>query len=287
MNFVKAKQLFNHIKNSISKEFYTEEEITSVSFILLEDIYGISKVDIITDRSLKTAITEQEIDIYLSRLHKGEPLQHITGKEYFDGLIFNVNKHVLIPRPETEELVNLIKPVYSQNEALHILDIGTGSGCIAVSLAHYFNKASVYAMDFSKEALEIAAGNAKTNAVENIKFVHDSILSPTHTYPKFDLIVSNPPYIPESDKSTMNISVLDYEPGEALFVKNDASLIFYERIVDFAYEYLNKGGSIFFECHHILSVDVTKCFKSTDYESVELIEDWYGKKRFVKTRKKV
>lgn len=284
MNFVNAKQLFDFIKQSIS--LYTEEEKTSIAFIVLEDVYNINKTDVLISKELNTGVSEEEINIIIERLNSGEPLQHITGKEFFFGLEFTVNKDVLIPRPETEELVSIITKEYSKESPLKILDVGTGSGCIAISLAHHFPNADVTAMDYSKEALTVAGKNAERNNVLNVKFVQDSILEPVLEYDRFDIIVSNPPYIPESDKASMSNGVVDFEPSMALFVDNNQPLIFYNAIVKFASEHLNPKGKIFFECHHLLSSDTLTIFNKSDYQNVILIKDIFEKQRFIKAEKK-
>lgn len=285
MNFVNAKQLFDFIKQSLS--FYSEEEKTSIAFILLEDVFSINKTDVLIQKELNTEFSEQEIRTLIRRLNSGEPLQHITGKEFFFGLEFTVNKDVLIPRPETEELVNMITKAYSKDAPLKILDVGTGSGCIAISLAYHFPNAAVTAMDYSKEALVVAAKNAEQNNVLNVKFVRDSILKPLLEYNSFDIIVSNPPYIPESEKASMSNGVVDYEPTMALFVDNNQPLIFYKAIVKFASKHLNPKGKIFFECHHLLSSDTLTIFNKSEYQNVTLVKDIFEKQRFIKAEKKI
>ncbi len=285
MNFVNAKQLFDFIKHSIS--LYTEEEKTSIAFILLEDVFHINKTDVLTDRILKTQISKKYVEELIERLNSNEPLQYITGKEFFFGLEFMVNKQVLIPRPETEELVNLVIKQYPKDTEITILDVGTGSGCIAISLAHHFTNARVVAMDYSEQALAVATENATLNKVSNVTFVQDSILEPKLKYQLFDVIISNPPYIPQSEKSSMANGVVDFEPNMALFVNDDEPLIFYESIVKFGQKKLKPLGKIFFECHHLLSKNMVTIFNNTEYQNVKLVNDFFEKQRFITAEKKV
>ncbi|SVA25951.1 uncharacterized protein METZ01_LOCUS78805, partial [marine metagenome] len=179
----------------------------------------------------------------LDRLKKHEPIQYVLGKTKFCNLNFSVNESVLIPRPETEELVNIILKNELGNKT--VLDIGSGSGCIAISLAKHSPKAKVTALDICKDAIELSQRNAKENDV-NLEFINADILN-YKSDKKYDIIVSNPPYVLESEKKHMSKNVLDYEPELALFVKNDDPLQFYKAILDFSKNSLNKNGKIYFE----------------------------------------
>ncbi|MCD8528722.1 MAG: peptide chain release factor N(5)-glutamine methyltransferase, partial [Chitinophagales bacterium] len=201
-------------------------------------------------------------------------------KAWFYDLEFYVNSNVLIPRPETEELVALI---IEQNKAQHlqVLDIGTGSGCIAVTLAKHLNKAAVSALDISLKALQVAKQNAYQNGV-SVLFKEGSILEwETLLLPTFDIVVSNPPYIPNKEKALMQANVLDYEPHLALFVEDNNALIFYERIASFALQHLNTNGKLYVECNEFNAKDVSNLFLKQGFKTVKILKDLQGKDRKV------
>jgi release factor glutamine methyltransferase len=213
-------------------------------------------------------------------------------------LELKVNKDVLIPRPETEELVQwVLDDVKSQlnmdaersrsvistsidNHSLQILDIGTGSGCIAIALAKYLPGSKVYAMDISEKALEVAKENAENNQVE-VEFIHQSILDPELEL-NFDIIVSNPPYVRELEKDKMKKNVTDYEPHTALFVPDDDALVFYGAIAEFAKKYLRQGGSLYLEINQYLGEETKSLLKTLDFSEIELRNDMFGNPRMLK-----
>ncbi|NDW08785.1 peptide chain release factor N(5)-glutamine methyltransferase [Dysgonomonas sp. 520] len=269
----------NYIKKTLS-EFYPESEINGVTRIVIEDILNIPYHAILSDKNRK--ITSEEftkIEDILSRLKKSEPIQYILGRTEFCGLPFVVNQNVLIPRPETEELVEII---IRQNNAenLSILDIGTGSGCIAVSLAKLMSEANISAWDVSEDALIVAKENAKMNTV-NVNFNRVDVLGDYPTDKKFDIIVSNPPYVLESDKSGMDKNVLDHEPHLALFVPDDKALMFYERIADVAKKLLNPSGKLYFEIHYLKGQETMDMLKEKGFSDVTLSKDLSGNDRMV------
>lgn len=268
---------------------YGKEETNSFFFILTETYYKISRMQLALQPDYK-------IDSYdailgaLQLLKKEQPLQYILGNTEFYGLPFNVNTHVLIPRPETEELVAwVLKQAKNREQTIEnyrILDIGTGSGCIAVSLAKSLPKAKVYALDVSKEALKIAMQNAELNNVA-IEFVEANILDMGacdlgFKNLKFDIIVSNPPYVREQEKESMKPNVLNNEPHLALFVKDKDPLQFYKAITEFALGSLNEEGALFFEINEYLGNDMIQLLKKNHFDNIELKQDIFKKDRMVK-----
>ncbi|RYH14765.1 peptide chain release factor N(5)-glutamine methyltransferase [archaeon] len=231
---------------------YAEGEAATISDWVIEHITG-SKV---SERALnpRKELTPEQAsrqNHYLERLLTHEPVQYVLGEAWFCGLKFAVGPDVLIPRPETEELVEwVITNCRFPLDELRILDIGTGSGCIAISLKRRLGKAQVWGCDLSTGALFLAKENAKNLGVD-VNFLEIDFLSEQQraALPVFDVIISNPPYIPESDKSSMHANVLDYEPHMALFVPNDDALIFYKAIADFGKDHLTRNGSIYMEIH--------------------------------------
>lgn len=267
------------IKNSLS-DIYSENEISSLSRIIIEEVTGIPLAIFLSDKSRKiTEIQRSNIKKIIDRLLQQEPIQYILGTNEFFGLHFEVNKDVLIPRPETEELVELILSQYI-NQKVSILDIGTGSGCIAIALKKNLPQAEVSAWDFSAKALSIAKKNALNNKVE-VNFEIVDVLQKILINRKFDLIVSNPPYVLESEKQTMNKNVLDYEPHSALFVPDDQSLIFYERIADIGSNILNKGGKLFFEINQQKGFETKEMLEHKNYKQVKVIKDMACNNRIV------
>lgn len=232
---------------------------------------------------------EQPFFEALSRLRLHEPIQYILGATEFYGLPFEVNKDVLIPRPETEELVSWIVSCHSlQNEVstLRILDIGTGSGCIAVALAKHLTNAQIHAIDFSKKALNVAKQNALLNNVD-IDFSEVDILNPStwdlkFSNVEFDIIVSNPPYVRNLEKADMKPNVIDNEPHLALFVDDDNPLQFYKAICEFSKACLKDNGSLYFEINEYLGKGMLTLMKAFEFKSVELKQDIFGKDRMVK-----
>ncbi|WP_426667591.1 peptide chain release factor N(5)-glutamine methyltransferase [Mucilaginibacter sp. McL0603] len=271
---------------------YDTKEIDSLCMIVLAEITGTSSAKIKAFPELGIP-NEQlaNINQILIRLKTGEPVQYILGHTEFFGLPFKVNPSVLIPRPETEELVEWILDswrlaVEGWHKPYNILDIGTGSGCIAISLKKNLN-AEVSAIDISDTALNTAKENAELNDVE-VNFIPDDILNPTHhslLTTHYSLIVSNPPYVTLEDKKQMHINVNDFEPHTALFVPEDDPLIFYKAIADFAANHLEKGGLLFFEINESYGEEVIGLLNSRSFVNIELRKDMSGKYRMMKAVK--
>lgn len=262
------------------KTIYPQREIESIIYILLEHLLNYSKIEIQLN---KNEIIEQNVSekliIALRDLKKSIPIQYIVGETEFYDLIFKVNEHTLIPRQETEELVHAIinsNKVYAPK----ILDIGTGSGCIPIVLAHNISGANLSSVDISAEAIVIAKENANLNKV-TIDFYHRDFLRwEDYLWEKdYDIIVSNPPYVKESEKAMMEENVLAYEPHTALFVDDNDPLIFYRRIAEFAKVYLKKGGTLYFEINEALGQEMIELLESLGFSSVRLIKDLNGRDR--------
>jgi release factor glutamine methyltransferase len=245
--------------------------------MLCEEVLSIPKSKLIIAEDMDLTI-EKTNQLYncLERLKKHEPIQYVLGKTKFCNLNFSVNESVLIPRPETEELVNIILKNELGNKT--VLDIGSGSGCIAVSLAKHSPKAKVTALDICKDAIELSQRNAKENDV-NLEFINADILN-YKSDKKYDSIVSNPPYVIELEKKHMSKNVLDYEPELALFVKNDDPLQFYKAILDFAKNSLNKNGEIYFEINESYKDKIMELVNNYGYSNVDCKLDVFGKYRF-------
>lgn len=280
MTYKEAKIL---IRKELSG-FYSENEIISFIKIIFSDLFNVTSVQLIINEQKNLTINESTVlDDVIKRLKIFEPIQYIIGQTEFYGLKINVNKHVLIPRPETEELVDLIINENKQRQNLKILDIGTGSGCIAVSLAKNLLNSTVFAVDISSEALNITKSNGLENNV-HLTLIHGDILQDiselnTET---FDLIVSNPPYVTNSEKELMEKNVLDFEPGTALFVEDNKPLIFYDAIAGFAKQHLNENGKLYFEINERFGNKVKSLLLSAGFIGVEVIKDINGKDRIVK-----
>lgn len=270
------------------KDYYPLSEIKAFTRLIMERVCDIQPHQFLLCKDKELSEKEKsEIHNIVERLTKHEPIQYIFGKTDFYGFEFEVNPSVLIPRPETEELVELVVRDYPQKKELDILDIGTGSGCIAITLKKLLNKSQVYALDISEEALK----TAKRNAVRNraiVTFFQKDILTPSKTADsieeEFDIIVSNPPYVMEKEKASMDANVLEYEPSLALFVPDDNPLLYYHRITMFAEQKLKKKGYIYFEINSQLGEQTVSMLRLMEFKNIELIQDLSGKDRFVKAQ---
>lgn len=272
-----------NIKNSLSG-IYDKREIQSFIYIIFEHVLNYSKIDTVLNK--KEEIDAEKCKIIYSiveRLEKEEPIQYILGETEFYDLIFNVNESTLIPRGETEELVQLIINENNDKE-ISILDVGTGSGCIAIPLAKNLQKAKVSALDISEKAIETAKRNAEKNNVE-VNFFLEDILNIKHKHDNYDIIVSNPPYICNSEKSLMQNNVLDYEPHTALFVDDNDPLIFYRTIAIFAQKNLTKEGFLYFEINEALAKEMKEMLEKYSYKNIEIIKDINERDRIVKAQK--
>jgi len=277
-----AFSLFKEISNLLSDAF-PEQEIQSLQKLIFEKKLGLQLHDIYLNPNLKISeVDSDSILVIVSDLKLNKPIQYILGEADFFGLVFKVAEDVLIPRPETEELVDwIIKSV--DNNPLSILDIGTGSGCIAVSLASNLPKAKVTAIDISKSALNIAEFNALANKVDVdfylIDFFDSNQIIPN--YP-FDIVVSNPPYVRESEKKLMKPNVLDHEPHTALFVSDTDPLIFYREIAQKSLKLLKSGGKVYCELNESLGDETYLVFAEFGYTKIEVRKDLNGKDRMIK-----
>lgn len=304
-----------YIRKELS-DYYPENEILSFSKIIFEDVFDLSSVDfLLKENKIFSENNLQRLNDIIHRLKQNEPLQYIIGFTEFYGQKFKVSPDVLIPRPETEEIVDLILKENSENKNLHVLDIGTGSGCIAVSLAKNAPSATVFALDISDKALKTAQSNALLNNV-NISFIQGDIIKDnpdfsgfenreilvpskkqagitsserqlttdraTKKQSSFDVIVSNPPYVPFSEKEFMEKNVLDYEPGLALFVEDENPLIFYDAICRFAKQNLCETGKLYFEINEKYGNDIKELMTSFGFKRVDVIKDINRKDRIVR-----
>jgi len=283
---MKLKKLKIYFTESLS-EIYAPEEIKSFFSILSEKYLNLSRVQVTLEAEKEVgSATLQKFETAIERLEKEEPIQYIMGDTEFYGLPFSVNKNTLIPRPETEELVEWIveDSVSEKRDDYSILDIGTGSGCIAISLAKNLPDAAVSALDYSYEALQTAEENAKQNDVA-VQFFQEDILK-TGTLPQqYDVIVSNPPYVRESEKLKMQNNVLEHEPASALFVSNTDPLLFYRTIARLSLRYLKPNGKLYFEINEYLSGELIDSLKEEGYPIIELRKDFRGKDRMLLCRK--
>jgi release factor glutamine methyltransferase len=264
------------------------DEIKDVAFILLESLFGVSKTDIMSGEIVafphEAALGLQKA---MDRLNKGEPVQYVVGDQYFYGRKFHVNPSVLIPRPETEELVravlaynNFLLLTRNKRESIRIVDIGTGSGCIPVTLFLEIMDAEVYATDVSTAALSVAVDNAEYHGAK-ISFIEHNILKEKLPLSDLDVIVSNPPYVTEKEKSQMKPNVLHYEPHEALFVSDVEPLVFYKAISEGAKQTLKPGGLLAVEINEKFGNDVAGLFLQQGLKDVEIVKDISGKDRIV------
>lgn len=276
------------MKKTIKSELqglYPAEEIHAMMKVMLGNYLDFTPTDILTKEEIEiNPKLEKQIINALRRLKKNEPLQYILGKTEFYGLQFTVNPAVLIPRNETEELVHWI---LSENriENPSILDIGTGSGCIAISLKKNLPKAKVTAIDISEKALETAISNAKINNTD-IQFLNGDILD-AKEFPNdnFEIIVSNPPYVRHSEKKQMNSNVVNYEPHTALFVEDSDPLIFYRAIAEFAKAHVKENGRIFLEINEALAGETSTILKENGFNAIIVKKDINGKQRMIKASK--
>lgn len=292
MNLKEIQNIFHQELDGI----YAKEEVDSFFYILIDSLYKVSRMTLVLEPTFSVDDFEPIMDA-LHLLKKEKPIQYILGETEFYGLPFKVNAHTLIPRPETEELVAwVISESTCQNSELKILDIGTGSGCIAISLAKQLPHAKVYALDVSVEALKIAKQNAELNNV-GVEFIETDILKTESERPKiaticddqlvleshkFDIIVSNPPYVRELEKHFMKSNVLNNEPHLALFVKDEDPLLFYKAITEFAVNKLSKNGMLFFEINEFLGNDMIQLLEQHHFSSIELKRDIFQKNRMIK-----
>ena len=276
-----SKQLYDFVFKRI--EVYDERERRQITEIILEYFLDVSRTAILIDTPITPPSEEEKYEMkkVTKRINAMEPVQYVLGETKFYGFDFFVNPSVLIPRPETEELVDVIQQQFKVSESLNIIDIGTGSGCIAISLAHLLPNAKVAAIEVSEEAVKVAADNIAKNEVDVSLYCGDILTNDLPEGEKYDVIVSNPPYITEDEKSLMSDNVLDNEPHLALFVPNKTPLLFYERIADLAKQSLSDTGKLYFEINEQFGNETTEMLKSKGYATVEIIKDLQEKDRII------
>jgi len=276
------KELEHHYINTLAS-LYGEDEAKQLFFLSAERVSGLSRSQLILQYDKETGDLEYGIFIsMLSQLKKGRPFQHITEEAWFYGLRFKVNAAVLIPRPETEELVQWIIGTVSdsKNPLSGLLDIGTGSGCISIAVKKNCPEVTVTALDISAEALGVAAENAAYHHTQ-VNFIQSDIIG-YEGLEKYDVIVSNPPYITLKERDEMHRNVLEHEPAIALFVTDENPLLFYKSIADFAARSLNPGGHLFFEINEYLGNETVEMLKSKGFVHIELRKDMQGKDRMIR-----
>ena len=271
---------------------YGSDEANALIMILLEHYFSLDRVKIAMNPELRLSESELlTLHFAVKELLTNKPVQYIIGETEFCGMRFFVDENVLIPRPETEEMVKKIASCRDKAclvpTGCDILDIGTGSGCIAISLAKLLTDSKVTAVDVSEKALNVARKNAKANEV-NVRFILDDILNPQNPElidNQYDIIVSNPPYVCKSEKSEMRANVLDYEPSSALFVSDNDPLIFYRRILEFAQKALKPGGEVWFEINEKFGEEMKNLCLEKGFKNVEIIKDFRERDRILKGSK--
>ena len=285
--------MLQNLKSNFKKALvglYPDTEIEVFFYRLTEHKLGLKRIDLALNQLLTCDdFTNLFFEDALTRLKNYEPIQYILGATEFYSLPFKVDRNVLIPRPETEELVDwILETTKNQKQiakTIKILDIGTGSGCIAVALAKNLPQAEVWALDISKNALNIARQNADLNEV-SIRFIEANILTLETLSTKFDVILSNPPYVKQAEKLLMKPNVLNHEPHLALFVNNENPLIFYDKIADFAKTNLSSDGTLFFEINQYFGAELSALLKQKGFTNIELKQDLFAVDRMVMAERK-
>lgn len=266
---------------------YGDGEAKAIARMVYDVRFGLSLSDICIGKDTQLSANSQaELRRIAERLLQQEPVQYVLGQADFCGRTFLVNKHVLIPRPETEELcqwVASLTPSSLKGKEAKLLDIGTGSGCIAITLASMYPKAKVTAWDISREALGVAHENARRQNV-NVTLEQVDALNISHIS-QWDLIISNPPYIINKERTRMEANVLDYEPHTALFVPDSDPLLFYHAIAQYGRQALKEDGWLFFEMNPLYSQEMTEMLSTMSYHDIEIKNDQFGKQRMIKARR--
>lgn len=277
------RELYNKVWMSVAP-LYDHPEPVAVAERICADLYGFDRFGMTLMPSAEVEeFDEEAFEQVCKRLAEGCPVQYVVGHTEFCDLRFAVREGVLVPRPETEQLVRLVAEKHS-NSGVRLMDIGTGSGAIAVSLAKLIEGARVTAVDVSEDALAVASENAAANGAK-VEFVRADIFAYEPTPESLDVVVSNPPYIPESERSQMARNVVGYEPSLALFVPDHSPIMFYERIADVARVALVAGGALYFEVHERYASEVAECLVCRGFVEVKVIEDFFFKPRIVSARK--
>ena len=282
----------NEARTVLTKELnnlYDSDELKNIVGLIIEHITNMPRMEQVKNKATFLTCTQLEsLDTITERLKKNEPVQYVLGEAWFAGMKFKVNKNVLIPRPETEELVDwIIKEAMSHElRAASILDVGTGSGCIPITLKKKLPQTTITAIDVCSEALFTATENAiELNTEVNFILLDFLDEEKWNELEQYDIIVSNPPYVKQSEKETMHERIITFEPHKALFVPDNDALIFYEKLCDFSLTHLKPGGSIFVEINESLGQDVMNLFQGKGFTSVEIKKDLQEKDRMVKASK--
>ena len=280
---MKIKNLKTHFFSEL-QTIQEDSEIESFFFILTEYLHDLKRIDISLNPDFEVSETDlQKWNVIISELKTEKPIQYITGEAWFYGLRFEVNENTLIPRPETEELVEWIvdgQKTKDKRQKVSILDIGTGSGCIPISLKKEIPNSLVAAIDVSEKALEMARKNAVDNEVE-VNFILQNILESESLIEKYDIIVSNPPYVRNLEKQEIKKNVLDYEPHLALFVEDTDALLFYRKIAQLALSGLAPNGKLFFEINQYLGKETIELLENLGFKNIELRKDFVGNDRMI------
>ena len=273
------KEINNRFENEL-QSIYDSSEIQAIFRYYIEIRLNILDSFLFNDDKIDFEIKSFEED--LNQLKAGKPVQHIVGYAFFYDYFFKVNEYTLIPRPETEELIYLITEKHDKNAELKILDLGTGSGCIPITLSKLFPNAQVFGLDISEEALKVANfNNQELNA--KVEFIQQDMLAEFNLNQKFDIIISNPPYIRDLEKKEMHQNVMDYEPHLALFVTDDNPLIFYRRVAEIAQKHLKENGKIYCEINQYLGQETKNMFEEF-YSNVILHQDISSNDRIIEVK---
>ncbi|MFD0991907.1 peptide chain release factor N(5)-glutamine methyltransferase [Tenacibaculum geojense] len=277
---------FRSFFNNQLKNLYPKTEIDAFFFRIVAEKLNLSVTDVFMKDSIKLSDSlVNELQQITNKLLQEQPIQYILGTTEFYGLQFDVNEHVLIPRPETEELVSWVLDHIKNNLTIkNVLDIGTGSGCIPISIKKNASDTNVSAIDISAKALETAIINAKNNNVL-IDFIEKDILTSKSLHQDYDIIVSNPPYVRELEKQEIKNNVLANEPHLALFVSNENPLVFYKKIADLALQHLTNNGVLFLEINQYLGQETVNMLKNKGFKNIELKKDLFGNNRMIKASK--
>lgn len=276
--------IVNEIRNAL-REHYPDSEALALAKMLLVEAFGFSTLELYGGKDKE--ISGKRLDVLnemIARLKKNEPIQYVIGTETFCGWTFEVDGNVLIPRPETQELVHWIVADWKSDASCRLLDVGTGSGCIAISLSKLLEGAEVEAWEISEGALRVARRNADRNGAQ-VLFRQVDVLKARPEGYRYDVIVSNPPYITESEKQDMEANVLDWEPHTALFVPDADPLLFYRRIAELGVSMLNEGGALYFEINRAYGEETVRMLEGLGYKQIELRKDDWGNDRMIKANR--
>jgi release factor glutamine methyltransferase len=278
MVYTSTLTLFRQIRDEIKPIYGPEADM--LAMLIVEEVSGFNSTDILVDNKFQTGPNFRSTILkYILQLKRQEPIQYILGKAYFYENMYAVNASTLIPRPETEELVKLVLDYAQDGLPINVLDIGVGSGCIATTIALNLPNARVDGLDVSMSALLVAKRNAEKLGAEVNYFQADIFTFKTQK--TYDVIISNPPYVRESEKKLMNANVIEHEPAKALFVPDNDPLLFYNCIAEFSKESLSANGVLFFEVNEAFASEVVKLLEKNNFHKIELVKDINGKDRFV------